>query len=79
MSRRILTFTVSLPLTRLLGRAGATGTAVTSTRQLEVLRKSGHELVTHRAQGGEVGDIVLIESTLGEHGVVASEKDVLLD
>jgi hypothetical protein len=83
MGKRILTSTVSLPLTRPASRVGAScscwRTSVTSIYQLEVLRKSSHELVSHRAQSGEVGDIILVESTAGEHRVVASEEDIWSD
>jgi hypothetical protein len=84
MGKRILTGTVSLPLTRPASRVGPSRscwrTSITSIHyQLEVLRKSSHELISHRAQSGEVGDIILVESAVGEHRVVASEEDIWLD
>lgn len=77
MSKRIFTFTVSLPLAA-RSRGGARA-AITSTGQLEVLRKSSHEPVTHSAQSGEVGDILVGDSTAGQHRIIASEDNVLLD
>lgn len=83
MGSRLLTSTVSLSLARLASWVGASRscwrTSVTSIYQLKILRKSGHKLVSHRAQSAEVGDIILVESTAGEHRVLVSKEVSWLD
>jgi hypothetical protein len=82
--RRILTSAVSFPFARLSSRSGARGScglqcgcgSATTTSELQVLCKGSHELITHRAQSGEVSDVVLVESTAGQHGVGTGEEDI---
>jgi hypothetical protein len=63
-------------------RAGTTSRRSSSSRrrrssaQIEALRQGAHQLVTHRPECGKVGDIVLVESAAGEHGILASEEDI---
>jgi hypothetical protein len=57
----------------------SSGRGVATTAEAEVGGKSTDEPVTHGAEGVEVGDVVLVQGTLGENGAVAGEEDVCLD
>lgn len=47
-----------------------------ATRKVQVLCKSCHQVVTHRPQSAEVGDVVIAESAAREYGVTTREQNV---
>lgn len=44
--------------------------------EIEVLGEGADEAVAHRAEGVEVGDVVLVQGAAGENGLVTGEDDV---
>lgn len=47
-----------------------------TTRKLQVLRKGCHQVVAHRPQSAEVGDIVVAESATREYGIITREQNI---
>lgn len=52
------------------------GGRVAAAAKVEVLGQGANEAVAHRAEGVEVGDVVLVQGAAGENGLVAGEDDV---